>query len=198
MPKHKYIVNPLILNFPSQSTLKIEAAKIIDEYDQRNPLDITVRRRGGFHNKILGICGNGGSLAQASHLAGELIPLGYPCIAFNDQSVMSAIANDINYRSIFATQITAFRQCLFRVIILTTSGTSKNTKDAIITTLYSKIPITIITGIVKLEKLVDNVTLLQDDEYKNLITHIRFRGDTPEIQEQTLKFIHHLYKEAKK
>ena len=159
----------------------------------------TPRKRRGFHNKILGICGNGGSLAQASHLAGELVPLGYPCIAFNDQAVISSISNDRNYRDIFAFQIKTFKKLLFRVILLTTSGQSDNIKRALFECLQSDVPVTLITGSVTLEEIFQtDIDMLDNEYYKDYLTQIKFRGETPEVQEQTLKFIHHIYREAKK
>jgi D-sedoheptulose 7-phosphate isomerase len=77
--------------------------------------------------------GNGGSAAEANHLAGELVgrylldraPL--PAIALADsQSALTAIANDESYESTFARQVRAFAEPGDVVVALSTSGRSRN------------------------------------------------------------------------
>ncbi|NLE29091.1 MAG: SIS domain-containing protein [Phycisphaerae bacterium] len=86
--------------------------------------------RGG--GKIL-IAGNGGSAADAQHIAGEFIgrylydrhPL--PAIALStDTSVMTCVANDYTYDDVFVRQVRALvkREDVFWAI--STSGNSKN------------------------------------------------------------------------
>jgi D-sedoheptulose 7-phosphate isomerase len=86
--------------------------------------------RGG--NKAL-FCGNGGSAADAQHLAAELVgrylidrpPL--PALALHtDTSALTAIANDYAYDEIFARQAEAHLQPGDVLVALTTSGTSPN------------------------------------------------------------------------
>jgi D-sedoheptulose 7-phosphate isomerase len=86
-------------------------------------------RRG---NKAL-FCGNGGSAADAQHLAAELVgrylidrpPL--PALALHtDTSAVTAIANDYAYDEIFARQAEAHLQPGDVLVALTTSGTSTN------------------------------------------------------------------------
>ena len=78
-------------------------------------------------------CGNGGSAADAQHLAAELVgrylfdrpPL--PSLALHtDTSVVTAIANDFGYDQIFARQAQAHLQPGDVLVCLTTSGTSPN------------------------------------------------------------------------
>jgi D-sedoheptulose 7-phosphate isomerase len=77
--------------------------------------------------------GNGGSAAEATHLAGELVgrylvdrsPV--PALALSDsQSAMTAIANDYSFEETFARQIRAFALPGDVVVGLSTSGTSPN------------------------------------------------------------------------
>jgi D-sedoheptulose 7-phosphate isomerase len=77
--------------------------------------------------------GNGGSATQASHFAGELIgrflrtrrPL--PAIALvADPGVVTCIANDFGYASLFERQVEALARRGDLVVGLTTSGTSEN------------------------------------------------------------------------
>jgi D-sedoheptulose 7-phosphate isomerase len=85
----------------------------------------------GGHKAIF--MGNGGSAAEATHLAGELVgryledrrPL--PALSLADsQSSLTAIANDYSYDATFARQIQAFAQPGDVVIGLSTSGRSRN------------------------------------------------------------------------
>jgi D-sedoheptulose 7-phosphate isomerase len=80
---------------------------------------------------VLYTFGNGGSAADAQHLAGELIgrylrerrPL--PAIALiGDAAVMSCIANDYSYDDVFARQVTALVRPQDMVVGFSTSGTS--------------------------------------------------------------------------
>ncbi len=64
-------------------------------------------------NKIM-VCGNGGSASDAQHMAGELVGrykmerAGIPAIALNaNTTVMTALGNDYDYKSIFAKQVAA-------------------------------------------------------------------------------------------
>lgn len=77
--------------------------------------------------------GNGGSAADAQHLAAELIgrykrerpPL--PAVALTvDPSVVTCIANDYDFGSIFARQVEALARAGDVVIGFTTSGRSPN------------------------------------------------------------------------
>jgi D-sedoheptulose 7-phosphate isomerase len=84
-------------------------------------------RRGG----TLYTFGNGGSAADAQHLAGEMIgrylrerrPL--PAVALStDPSVSTCIANDYGYDDVFARQVQALARPTDMVIGFSTSGTS--------------------------------------------------------------------------
>jgi len=86
-------------------------------------------RQGG---KVL-LCGNGGSAAEAQHIAAELVnrmlqdraPL--PALALTtDSSIMTSIANDYSYDLIFAKQVQAFGKPADLAWGLSTSGTSQN------------------------------------------------------------------------
>ncbi len=77
--------------------------------------------------------GNGGSAADAQHLAGELIgryrrerrPL--PAVALSvDPSVVSCIANDYAWEDVFARQVEALAGPADMVVGFTTSGRSPN------------------------------------------------------------------------
>ena len=90
---------------------------------------IDALRRG---NKIL-FAGNGGSAADAQHLAGELVSRfnydrpGLAAFALTtDTSVLTAIGNDYGYERLFARQIQAVGRAGDVVFGLSTSGRSPN------------------------------------------------------------------------
>lgn len=77
--------------------------------------------------------GNGGSAADAQHLAAEFSGRflrerrGYPSEALSvNPSAVTAIANDYGYENVFARQVGAFAQPGDVVVGITTSGTSRN------------------------------------------------------------------------
>lgn len=83
-------------------------------------------------NKII-LFGNGGSAADAQHIAGELIGRflknrkSYPAIALTtDTSILTAIGNDSGYDEIFSRQCESLVKKGDVVIGISTSGNSKN------------------------------------------------------------------------
>jgi D-sedoheptulose 7-phosphate isomerase len=83
-------------------------------------------------HKIL-LCGNGGSAADAQHIAAELSGRykcerrGLPGIALTtDTSVLTAIGNDFGFDRIFDRQVEALAQKGDVLIGISTSGNSKN------------------------------------------------------------------------
>lgn len=81
-------------------------------------------------NKLF-ICGNGGSAADAQHLAGELVPMGLPAIALTtDTSAITAIGNDISFQEIFGKQVQAIGKEGDVLIAISTSGKSINVRYA--------------------------------------------------------------------
>jgi D-sedoheptulose 7-phosphate isomerase len=83
-------------------------------------------------NKLL-LCGNGGSAADASHLATELVVRfakdrrALPAICLTgDSGILTAAGNDYGFDEIFARQVAAFGIAGDVLLCLTTSGKSKN------------------------------------------------------------------------
>ncbi|HTR56494.1 MAG TPA: SIS domain-containing protein, partial [Kofleriaceae bacterium] len=87
--------------------------------------------------KIL-LCGNGGSAADAQHIAAELVgrfvverkPLAAIALT-TDTSALTAIANDYGYEQVFARQVDALGAPGDVLVAITTSGTSKNVVAAV-------------------------------------------------------------------
>ncbi|HBB86888.1 MAG TPA: phosphoheptose isomerase [Blastocatellia bacterium] len=83
-------------------------------------------------NKIL-LCGNGGSAADAQHIAAELVGRyedhrrPYPAIALTtDTSALTALSNDFGYEEVFARQVQALARPGDVLIAISTSGKSPN------------------------------------------------------------------------
>ncbi|KKR33843.1 MAG: Phosphoheptose isomerase [Candidatus Gottesmanbacteria bacterium GW2011_GWC2_39_8] len=101
--------------------------------DSVNVITAAIKR-----NKKILVCGNGGSAADASHFAGELVGRfknhkrkGLPVIALNtDMSVITAWANDSSYETIFSRQVEALGQAGDILIGISTSGISQNLIEA--------------------------------------------------------------------
>ena len=96
----------------------------------------TAFRAGG---KLL-ICGNGGSAADAQHMAAELIVRltadyerpGLPAIALTtDSSVLTAYANDFDFDGLFARQVQALGKPADVLFAISTSGSSRNVVAAV-------------------------------------------------------------------
>ena len=88
-------------------------------------------------NKIL-LAGNGGSAADAQHMAAELVSRfhydrpGLPAIALTtDTSALTAIGNDYGFERVFARQIEALAQKGDVLIAISTSGNSPNVLTAL-------------------------------------------------------------------
>jgi D-sedoheptulose 7-phosphate isomerase len=78
-------------------------------------------------------CGNGGSAADAQHLAAELVGRflqerrGLPSIALTtNTSILTSISNDYGYENVFRRQVEALCVSGDIVVGLSTSGNSKN------------------------------------------------------------------------
>ena len=88
-------------------------------------------------NKVL-LCGNGGSAADAQHIAAELTGRykterrGLPGIALTtDTSALTAIGNDYGYDRIFDRQVESLAQEGDVIIGISTSGNSENVISAL-------------------------------------------------------------------
>ena len=87
--------------------------------------------------KVL-LCGNGGSAADAQHIAAELVGCyekqrrSWPAIALTtDTSALTAIANDFGYDDVFARQVRALGRKGDVAIAISTSGKSPSVLRAV-------------------------------------------------------------------
>jgi D-sedoheptulose 7-phosphate isomerase len=91
--------------------------------------------RGG--GKVL-LCGNGGSAADAQHLAAELVnrflqerPALSAVALTTDTSILTATANDRSFEEVFARQVEALGRPGDVLLLLSTSGRSPNLHRAV-------------------------------------------------------------------
>jgi D-sedoheptulose 7-phosphate isomerase len=83
-------------------------------------------------------CGNGGSAADSQHIAAEFVgrfkkdrkPLRSIALT-TDSSVLTCVANDYSYEEIFSRQLSALGRNGDILVAITTSGESKNIKQAL-------------------------------------------------------------------
>ncbi len=135
-------------------------------------------------NKIL-LCGNGGSAAEALHFAGELIGRfkferkPFPALVLGSNfSAITAISNDYSYDVAFKREVEGFGKVGDILVVLSTSGNSKNVIEAV--GAAKKLGIKTIGFLGrggKLKELVDLPLLVDSDS-------------TPRIQEVHLMLIH--------
>ena len=113
----------------------LEALKDI-EHEIMSACDAAVKciKSGG---KIL-FCGNGGSAADAQHLAAEFIgrfmidraPI--PAFALTtDSSILTCVSNDYSFDDVFSRQVSALCNKNDLLVGISTSGNSKNVVEAV-------------------------------------------------------------------
>lgn len=88
-------------------------------------------------HKLL-VCGNGGSAADASHIAAEIVGRfveerrGYTAIALSDSpGIITAVSNDYGFDEAFARQVEAMGRPGDVLLAITTSGNSPNVRRAL-------------------------------------------------------------------
>lgn len=103
-------------------------------------------------NKVL-ICGNGGSAADAQHIAAEFVGRyeterrALPAIALTtDTSALTALANDYDFERIFARQVEALAVDGDCLIAISTSGNSRNVIAAVMEARRKKCKVIGMTG----------------------------------------------------
>jgi D-sedoheptulose 7-phosphate isomerase len=107
--------------------------KRVKEIEIISELIIKAYKSGG---KVL-LLGNGGSAADAQHIAAELVGKfalkrrAFPAIALTtNSSILTAVANDFGYGNVFSRQVEALGGDKDVVIAISTSGNSTNVINA--------------------------------------------------------------------
>lgn len=104
------------------------------EIEKSSDIIVDCYKKGG---KVL-ICGNGGSAADAQHVAGELInkfrlvrrPLAAVSLS-TDTSVLTCIGNDFSFDEVFSKQVNGLGKNGDVLIGISTSGNSPNVINAV-------------------------------------------------------------------
>lgn len=118
--------------------VKIKTSEFLtDSISKAADMLIAAYRNGG---KVL-LVGNGGSAADAQHIAGELVAnlnpkrkrRALPALALTtNTSIITALGNDHDYDVVFSRKVEAFASHKEDVLIaISTSGNSKNILDAV-------------------------------------------------------------------
>lgn len=122
-----------------RKSIAVKQELLSDEHLIREIRDISETCAEAFcqGNKVL-LCGNGGSAADAQHLAAELSGRFYydrpplPAEALHvNTSYMTAVANDYSFDEVYARLVRAMGQQGDVLIALSTSGNSPNILNAI-------------------------------------------------------------------
>ncbi len=123
-----------------------EQAELITEAAERCSAALAAGR------KVL-LCGNGGSAADAQHIAAELIGRfiddrrSLPAVALTtDTSALTAIANDYGYDQVFSRQIEGLAKPGDVLIAISTSGNSANVNLAAQSAREHQCPVIGLTG----------------------------------------------------
>jgi len=162
--------------------------KILDDpslLDQIRKISLIIIEAYRRKNKVI-LFGNGGSAADAQHVAGELVNKlqlereALPAMALTtDSSVLTSIANDYDYSRVFARQVEVWAKEGDVVIGISTSGSSANVIEGVKVAKEKGAKTIGFTGRGggKLAKLVDLVVSVPSDE-------------TPRIQESHITIFH--------
>lgn len=129
----KYIQNQIEKSLKVKEGI-LQSEEIKSQIEKVSKIVIEAYNNG---NKTL-IAGNGGSAADAQHIAGEFVSKFYfdrPGLASialtTDTSILTAIGNDYGYEKLFARQLQANSVKGDIFIAISTSGNSKNLIEAL-------------------------------------------------------------------
>lgn len=147
---HEYLKNKIKTSIKSNIFLKEKIEKTLKNKIIKASIKIIKCLKN--KNKIM-ICGNGGSACDSMHFSSELINKfknerpALPAISLNsDIAVITSISNDLFYEEIFSRQIEALGNENDILILISTSGNSKNLISAIKKAKEKNIKIIAMTG----------------------------------------------------
>ena len=138
-----------ILDSIHAKELLLADAELIQTFEEAIALVVASYKAGGR----LYIAGNGGSAADAQHLAAEFVsklardrsPLPAEALT-TDSSILTAIGNDYGFDKVFSRQLAGKLQKNDIFLGITTSGESKNIIEAVMQCKAQNIPSIIFTG----------------------------------------------------
>lgn len=77
------------------------------------------------------LAGNGGSAAVAAHIANDLVKQGKSAVALTEPAILSCIANDVSWESVFADQLRIHAHPGDQAVLISSSGQSLNIRNAV-------------------------------------------------------------------
>ena len=124
-------------------------SQLMYQFDEIVKLIVQQYQKGGR----LYIAGNGGSAADAQHLAAELVvrvgndraPLPAEALTV-DSSILTAISNDYGFEKVFSRQLIAKATPNDIFLAISTSGNSPNIIDALKASSFKDVPSILLTG----------------------------------------------------
>jgi D-sedoheptulose 7-phosphate isomerase len=165
------LINEINDHIELANSLKIELPKIIKKVTSK------IINAINSNNKII-LFGNGGSAADAQHIAAEFTGRfvkerrGLPALALTtDTSALTAIGNDSDFKFVFSKQLQALGNKGDVLLAISTSGSSPDVIDAIRIALNKGIDVVFLTS----DNFKDKLVLTQDlvEDLFNKIRYIK-------------------------
>lgn len=137
LPLHGLLMKGKVLNYSEYLLDTLDVFQAMDDLNLDISLALQLMEETISQGGTLYFCGNGGSAADAQHWAAEFVgrfrvegkPL--PAIALTcNTSIITAIANDFSFDSVFSRQVEATGRHGDLLIAITTSGNSKSIVEA--------------------------------------------------------------------
>lgn len=137
-------------HFSDSAQTKLEAVELLAA-----PLAGAVELMVGalVDNRKILACGNGGSAGDAQHFAAELVGRfemerqGLAAVALTtDSSIMTAVANDYGYATVFERQVRALGQPGDVLLAISTSGNSESIIEAVRAAHENEMHVVALTG----------------------------------------------------
>ena len=127
-------INKFVFEYLNNISNKISKSNLINLELSANEILKTIKRKGSIY-----VCGNGGSAAIANHYVVDFLkffrektnlrPKIYSLS--NNIETVTAVSNDINYDKVFLYQAESYCDKKDLVIIISSSGNSKNIKEVL-------------------------------------------------------------------
>lgn len=131
-PRAENLKATTLLQRSLQEHLEVIQALLQSNLNEIERAGALIRETLAQGRKVL-LCGNGGSAADAQHIAAELVGRyevqrrAWPAIALTtDTSALTALSNDYGYEDVFARQVEALASEGDLLLALSTSGASAN------------------------------------------------------------------------
>lgn len=130
-------IQQFVKEYNNQFVLALEHTEVTNAQGESLLLEVAVNaitevfKTLSANNKKLMFAGNGGSAGITSHMALDFWKNGkVKATAFNDSSLLTAVANDYSYAEVFSKPIEVFAEVGDMLIAISASGSSPNILNA--------------------------------------------------------------------